>query len=193
MKQIFQAVSSGSSNKSDCTLYIVKKVHLKTIERNITALMTIALMRAHNLSIIPNFIIDRDSVTNVTKVLKNGLQTPSFMESAIQTSTKTWVELFSYSILTLGTLGDYISTHIGLTFENLRETNPTTSQLVANGMWLPVNLVIVMLGIAVPFIIFRFSKEDGYRCMLSFPIMYGIVRLSACIWNISLIILTQAL
>ncbi len=120
-------------------------------------------------------------------------QTPSFMESAIQTSTKTWVEQFSYSILTLGTLGDYISTHIGLTFENLRETNPTTSQLMANGMWLPVNLVIIMLGIAVPFLIFRFSKEDGYRFMLSFPITYGIVRLSACIWNISLIILTQAL
>jgi hypothetical protein len=152
------------------------------------ALMTLALMRAHNLSFIPNFIIDSDSVTNVTKVLKNGLQTPSFIESAIQTSFKTWVELLSYCILTLGTLGDYISTHIGLTFENLGETNLMTSQLVANGMWLPVNLVIVMLGIAVPFLIIRFSKEDYYRGLLTFPIAHGILRLSACIWNISLII-----
>ncbi len=55
-------------------------------------------------------------------------------------------------------------------------------------MWLPVNLVIVMLGIAVPFLIIRFVKEDYYRCILSFPIVHGIVRLSACIWNISLII-----
>ena len=187
MKQIFQAVSSGSSNKSDCNLYMVKKVPLKNSERNITALMTLALVRAHYLSIIPNFIIDRGSVTNVAKVLKNGLQNPSFMESAIQTSTKTWVELLSYCILTLGTLGDYISTHIGLTYSNLRETNPITSQLMANRMWLPVNLVIVMLCIAVPFLIIRFSKED-YRFILSFPVVYGIVRLSACIWNISLII-----
>ncbi len=114
------------------------------------------------------------------------------MESAIQTSIKTWVELLSYCILTLGTLGDYISTHIGLKYENLCEANPITSQLMANGMWLPVNLVIVMLSIAVPFLIIRFSK-DYYRGILTFPIMYGIVRLSACIWNISLIILTQAL
>jgi hypothetical protein len=155
--------------------------------------MTLALSRAHNLSIIPNFIIDRGSKNNVTKALKNGLQTPSFMESAIQMSTKTWVEFFSYSILTLGTLGDYISTHIGLTFGNLYETNPITYQLVAKGMWLPANLVIVVLGIAVPFLIFRLSKERYYRCILSFPIAYGIVRLSACTRNISLIILTQSL
>ena len=58
---------------------------------------------------------------------------------------------------------------------------------MANRMWLPVNLVIVMLCIAVPFLIIRFSKED-YRFILSFPVVYGIVRLSACIWNISLII-----
>ena len=109
------------------------------------------------------------------------------MESAIQTSTGTWVEPLSYCILILGTLGDYISTHIGLAYPNLRETNPITVQHIANGMWLPVNLVIVMLSIAVPFLIIRFTKED-YRCMLSFPIVHGIVRLSACIWNISLII-----
>ena len=137
--------------------------------------------------------MDRDSVTNVTKVLKNGLQNPSFMESALQTRTKTWVELLSYCILTLGTLGDYISTHIGLTYENLSETNPITNQLMANLMWLPANLFIVILGIAIPFLIIRFSEEDYYICILSFPITYGIVRLSACIWNISLIILTQAL
>ena len=110
------------------------------------------------------------------------------MESAIQTSTKTWVELLSYCILTIGTLGDYISTHTGLTYENLCETNPITSLLMANRMWLPVNLVIVILGIAVPFLIIRFSKEDYYKCILSFPIVHGIAGLSACIWNISLII-----
>jgi hypothetical protein len=99
--------------------------------------------------------MDRDSVTNVTKVLKNGLQNPSFMESALQTR---W------------------------------EANPITSQLVANRMWLPVNLVIVMFGIAVPFLIIRFSKEDYVRCTLVFPVVHGIIRLSACIWNYSLII-----
>jgi len=190
---MFRAVSSGSSNKSYCTLYIVKKVRLKNSERNITVLMTLALVRSHYLSIIYNFIIDRGSVTNVTRVLKNGLQSPSFMGSAIQTSLKTWVEVLSYCILTLGTLGDYISTHIGLTYENLRETNPITNQLIANVMWLPANLFIVILGIAIPFLIIRFSKKDYYICMLSFPIVLGIVRLSACIWNISLILLTQVL
>jgi len=110
------------------------------------------------------------------------------MGSTIQTSTRTWVELLSYSILALGTLGDYISTHIGLTYENLCESNPVTRELMANGIWLTVNLAIVMLGIAVPFLIIRFSKEDYSRCILSFPIVHGIIRLSACIWNYSLII-----
>jgi len=54
-------------------------------------------------------------------------------------------------------------------------------------MWLPVNLVIIILSIAIPFLIIRFTKED-YRYILSFPVVHGIVRLSACIWNISLII-----
>ena len=48
----------------------------------------------------------------------------------------------------------------------------------------------VMLGIAVPFLFIRYWKEDYVRCILSFPIVHGIVRLSACIWNISLIIWT---
>jgi len=108
------------------------------------------------------------------------------MESAIQTNP--WVELLSYYILTLGTLGDYISTHIGLTYVNLWERNPITRQFVANRMWLPVNLIIVMLGISIPFLIIRFSKENYYRYILSFPIVYGMIRLSACIWNYSLII-----
>ena len=165
MKQIFQAVSSGSSNKRDCTIFMVKKVHLENSERNITALMTLAPCAPK----------------------KIGLQPPSLMESAIQTSTKTWMELLSYCILILGTLGDYISTHIGLTHENLWERNPITSQLLANRMWLPVNLVIIMFGIAIPFLIIRFSNED-YRYILSFPIVTGITRLFACIWNYSLII-----
>ena len=189
---MFRAIPSCSSNKSDCTLYVVEKVRLKNNRSNISSSMTLALIRAYDLSIIQSFTFVRDAITKVTKALENGLRTPSFMETAIQTSAKTWVELFSYSILTLGTLGDYISTHIGLTFNNLYETNPIANQLVANGMWLPANLVIVVLGIAVPSLIFRFSKEGYYRCILSFPIAYGIIRLSACTWNIGLI-LTQAL
>lgn len=152
--------------------------------------MTLALLRAQSLSIIPSFIVDGGAITDL-KALKNGLRTPSIIETAIEKGANTWVELLSYSILTLGTLGDYISTHIGLSFENLYETNPVTSQLVANGMWLPANLVVIVLGIAVPFLIFRLSKEKYYRCILSFPIAYGVVRLLACTWNIRLI-LTQA-
>jgi len=129
------------------------------------------------------FIID------VTKVLKNGFRSLSFMESAIQMSTKTWRELFSYSILTLGTLGDYVSTHVGLSFENLFEINPLTIQLVAMRMWLPVNLVLVMLGIAIPFLIIRLSAEENNRFVLSFPIVHGVIRLSACVWNCSLILM----
>jgi len=111
------------------------------------------------------------------------------MESAIQMSTKTWREHFSYSILTLGTLGDYVSTHIGLSFENLFEINPLTIQLMAMRMWLPVNLVLVMLGIAIPFLIIRLSAEENNRFVLSFPIVHGVIRLSARVWNCSLILM----
>lgn len=140
-------------------------MHLENSERNITALIMLTLC-------VPT---------------KNGTSNHPFMESAIQLSTRTWVELLSYCILILGTLGDYISTHVGLTYENLWERNSLTRQLLANQMWLPVNLVIIMFGIAIPFFIIRFSKEDDIY-ILSFPIVHGITRLFACIWNYSLII-----
>jgi hypothetical protein len=66
MKQVFQGVSPGSSNKSRYTEYLVKKVRLKNSLRSITALMTLALVIFPSFGFVmaaTSLTVDTDSVT----------------------------------------------------------------------------------------------------------------------------------
>lgn len=98
------------------------------------------------------------------------------------------LEAFAYLILTAGTLGDHISTMIGLNHPYIYETNPITVQLMAMGLWLPADLSLIALGIAVPYLLIRLLKHPSLKGLLAYPLVLGAIRFVACIWNLSLIL-----
>jgi hypothetical protein len=55
-------------------------------------------------------------------------------------------------------------------------------------LWLPFDVVLVAVGIAVPYLIIRLTKRDYFKALLVYPLIHGLIRLGACIWNFSLIL-----
>ena len=110
------------------------------------------------------------------------------METNTPNGVRKWVEFTSYCILVLGTLGDSASTHLGLAYYGLNEVNPFAIQLIDSGLWPASNLAIIALGVVVPFITIRYTNMVYARCFLSFPMIHGVIRLVACIWNCSLML-----
>jgi len=85
----------------------------------------------------------------------------------------------------VGTLGDHLSTMFALTREYIYETNPVTLKLMAEGLWLPVDIALIILGISVPYFLMRRIGNPALRGLLAYPMVFGIVRLAACFWNLS--------
>ena len=98
------------------------------------------------------------------------------------------LELASYLMLIIGTLGDHISTVVALTRPYIYETNPLTVKLMEAGLWLPVDLVLIALGIGIPYLIIRSTDNEAFRALLAYPLIHGLVRFGACIWNFSLVL-----
>jgi hypothetical protein len=98
------------------------------------------------------------------------------------------LEAFAYLMLVAGTLGDHLSTVIALTRPYIYEANPFTVMLMEKGLWLPVDILLVVLGIGVPYVLIRMSDKSSFRALLAYPMLHGLIRLGACIWNFSLII-----
>ncbi|MBS7631184.1 hypothetical protein KEJ47_06375 [Candidatus Bathyarchaeota archaeon] len=98
------------------------------------------------------------------------------------------IEVFAYVLSVVGTLGDQISTMIGLTKEGIYESNPFVRQLISNGLWLPLDLAVVILGIGIPFLLIRSFRHPSLKGLIAYPLVFGLVRLGACVWNLSLII-----
>jgi len=98
------------------------------------------------------------------------------------------LESVSYFMLIFGTLGDHVSTIIALTRPYIYESNTFTVWLMERGLWLPFDIVLVALGIAVPYLIIRFTKRNYFKALLVYPFIHGLIRLGACLWNFSLIL-----
>ena len=98
------------------------------------------------------------------------------------------LEVFSYIMLVVGTLGDHVSTMIALQRPYIYEANPYTVKLMEMGLWLPVDIVLIALGIAIPYFLIRKTGRSEFRALLAYPLVHVLIRLGACIWNFSLIL-----
>jgi len=96
-------------------------------------------------------------------------------------------EVLAYTLLVVGTLGDHVSTMLALRQPYIHEANPFTAALISNGLWLPFDLLLIALGIAVPYFLLRFKHGEPLKALLAYPLVLGAIRLGACIWNLSLI------
>ena len=110
------------------------------------------------------------------------------MEDILKLDNSINIEIFAYVLSVIGTLGDHISTMIGLTKDGIYESNPFVRQLISNGLWLPVDLAVVILGIVIPFLLIRSFRHPSLRGLIAYPLVFGLIRLGACLWNFTLII-----
>ncbi len=104
------------------------------------------------------------------------------------TSRHISIEIISYLTLVVGVLGDHISTMIAIQRPNIYEANPTTVTLMEMGLWLPVDIALIAIGIAVPYILIRKTKREEFQALLAYPLVHGLIRFAACLWNFSLIL-----
>ena len=110
------------------------------------------------------------------------------VEALLSISRRVGLESLSYIMLILGTLGDHVSTIVALIRPYIYESNPFTVWLMERGLWLPFDIVLVAVGIAVPYHILRLTKKDYFKALLIYPFLHGLIRLGASLWNFSLII-----
>jgi len=110
------------------------------------------------------------------------------VEAILEAGRRLGIEVFAYILLVVGTLGDHLSTVIALTRPYIYEANPFTAQLMASGLWLPFDIIIMAVGIALPYLLMRRARKPYLRALLAYPIAHGAIRLGACIWNVSLIL-----
>jgi hypothetical protein len=88
--------------------------------------------------------------------------------------------------LVAGTLGDHLSTLLALARPYVYEANPLVSRLMANGLWFPVDIVLIALGIIVPYLLIRVTKKPVFKALLAYPLVHGLLRLLVSFWNIGL-------
>lgn len=85
--------------------------------------------------------------------------------------------ILSYAVSVLGFAVDQASTRIGLTISNVVETNQVALQLMNNGLWLYVDLAVVLLTILITrLVIERWSFRYRYAVAL-FPLTFGALKL----------------
>lgn len=96
------------------------------------------------------------------------------------------IEILSYLVLVVGTVGDHLSTTIALQSPGIYETNQFAVFLMSRGLWLPFDIILILLGISIPYLIIRTKKGMPFRSVLVYPLVLGIVRLCACFWNFSI-------
>lgn len=95
-------------------------------------------------------------------------------------------EKISYLLATAGILGDHLSTRLGLTKLYTYEANPYTIWLMEKGLWLPLDLLLLLATVGISFTIMRRWTFRGRWAVLAVPILLGSARLCSAILNLHL-------
>lgn len=98
------------------------------------------------------------------------------------------LERFSYVLVTLGVIGDQISTRIGLLNPNIVESNPITRFLISVNAWFIFDMLILGITIGTSYFFLRKVNVKNGTCILVYPILFGFFRLFATVLNLQTIL-----
>lgn len=104
-------------------------------------------------------------------------------------NTKTGIsitEFFSYTIMFFGVLLDHVTTYQGLN-QGLFESNILVKYCYDAGVWILLDVTLVIGVVATSYLVARASNGGRLNLVLIFPIILGIMRLAAGIWNLNII------
>jgi len=116
--------------------------------------------------------------------MRNPVKAQKYARHRVRKEEMKRMEKFSYILVLVGVVGDQVSTRVALSTPYLYESNPFSVKLMTMGLWLPFDLVLLLVGIAIPWMIMR---RWGKCAVLVYPFLYGAIRFAAAVWNISLL------
>jgi len=96
-------------------------------------------------------------------------------------------EIIVYVIMVIGFLGDQLTTRIAMNLPWIVEANPLVAGLMTRGLWLPLDISLLALSISAHLTLQLAFKARSSWVTLSLPLVYGLVKFSAAVWNILLI------
>jgi len=105
-------------------------------------------------------------------------------------NTKTGIsstEFFSYIIMFFGVLLDHVTTYQGLN-QGLFESNILVKYCYDAGVWILLDVTLVIGVVATSYLVARASDGGRLNLVLIFPVILGIMRLAAGIWNLNIIL-----
>jgi hypothetical protein len=99
---------------------------------------------------------------------------------------KSWVLKIPYLVSLFGCFLDQLTTRIGLTNPSLYEMNPIASAMMEQGIWLYVDVSIVIVSIVVTYFILKKWTFEFKRVILLYPFSLGLLKTLAGIHNLAL-------
>ena len=88
--------------------------------------------------------------------------------------------------LFFGAIGDWVSTKIGLSL-GLMEGNRIAAFLMNQGAWIQVDLLLICICFAIPFLLKNFIDRETPKKLFLFPLIAGLLKLGVSIWNLSVL------
>jgi hypothetical protein len=96
-------------------------------------------------------------------------------------------EFFSYVIMVFGVLMDHVTTYLGLK-HGMFESNFLVEYFLGSGAWIFLDAVLIVGVVATSYVVARASDGGRLDLVLIFPLLLGVVRLAAGIWNLNIIV-----
>ena len=93
-------------------------------------------------------------------------------------------EFVSYLFAIIGVFGDQMTTRLSIMRYNIIEFNPLTRMLIEQNIWLVSDMLILVLLIGITHILVRKENIKSSSIMLTYPLILGVFRLVATIWNL---------
>lgn len=97
------------------------------------------------------------------------------------------IEISAYFLAVLGMLGDQISTRLGLVLPGTCELNFFAAWMMARGLWLPLDLLLLAAFLCAPAALIRRYDARERWLTLAYPILFGLIRITAAISNFMII------